>query len=352
MVSEKECQHMSAMQLVTDEIGWRSHLAADDRINLQFNTDEPEAVLAILAKQRTKRRATVEDWQRLFWTDAYIMLKNRESQLGVGFSDEDFRRFVLSPELVQQAAELENTLDDWKKIDLAPVALRALDYLPAQARIRARVWFVIKPKTNSFVYDSGTGANVFLYLDTRMTRRQLESTVAHELHHIGLFGISSNKVRYEDLPANVRMAANWMDAFGEGLAMLAAAGGPDIHPLADSGSDDRARWDQDMGNFDRDLKSLDKFFVDIIDHRLVGDDITKGGYGFFCVRGPWYTVGWEMAVVVQKQYGKATLIECMMDPRWLLVRYNDAIREVNSRSQVQRALWSQNLMSAIAPSTP
>src|ERR1039458_5651796 len=203
---------MSAMQPLTDEIGRRSQLAAEDRVDLQFNGDEAEAVLAILAKQQTKKRATGEYWQRLFCTDAYMMLKDRESQLGVGFSDEDFRRFVLSPELVQRATELQRTLEDWKKIDLASVALRVLDYIPAEARIRARVFLVIKPKINSFVYDSATGATVFLYLDSRMTTRQLESTIAHELHHIGLFDIRSNKVSDEDLPTNVRMAANWMDA--------------------------------------------------------------------------------------------------------------------------------------------
>jgi len=40
--------------------------------------------------------------------------------------------------------------------------------------------------------------------------------------------------------------ASWIGAFGEGFAMLAAAGGPAIHPHAVSSPEERARWDKDV----------------------------------------------------------------------------------------------------------
>jgi hypothetical protein len=49
---------------------------------------------------------------------------------------------------------------------------------------------------------------------------------------------------------------NWIGGFGEGFAMLAAAGGPDVHPHAVSASDERARWDKDVANFNDDLKNV------------------------------------------------------------------------------------------------
>jgi hypothetical protein len=54
-------------------------------------------------------------------------------------------------------------------------------------------------------------------------------------------------------------------AFGEGFAVLAAAGGPDVHPHAVSSPDERARWDKDMLNFNEDLKKVETFF-----HKHIG----------------------------------------------------------------------------------
>jgi hypothetical protein len=53
-----------------------------------------------------------------------------------------------------------------------------------------------------------------------------------------------------------------------------------------------------------------------------------------------------MAVIVEKRYGRATLIDCMRDRRLLLMRYNAAAQEMNqhqpSTSQ-QSALGAQAL---------
>ena len=56
--------------------------------------------------------------------------------------------------------------------------------------------------------------------------------MAHESHHIG-FAEAGRRydAQIASLPEDARKAAAWMGAFGEGLAVLAAAGGPDVHPM-------------------------------------------------------------------------------------------------------------------------
>jgi hypothetical protein len=70
------------------------------------------------------------------------------------FNDDDFKKFVLSPELAAKGTALRHTLAAWRRTDLVASAQRVLAYLPEQAYIRAKVFPVIKPKTNSFVFDT------------------------------------------------------------------------------------------------------------------------------------------------------------------------------------------------------
>lgn len=319
------------------------------RIQLEFKTDEAEAVLAIVDKQASLLPISDADWQRLFATEPYIRLKKREASIKREFTDEDFKKFVLSPELAKQAPELRRTLEEWKKADLAAAARRVLPYLPPEARIRAKVFPVVKPNTNSFVFETGTDPAIFLYLDSTVTQPQFENTVAHEMHHIGFASISAETdASLKDLPANVKTAVQWMGAFGEGFAMLAAAGSPDIHPHASSKPEDRARWDRDMANYNRDLETLDQFFHDVISQKLkTEDEINQTAFSFFGRQGPWYTVGYKMAVTIEKQFGRATLIECMVDLRELIPTYNRAASAQNKKGAEQLALWSPELLKAV-----
>src|SRR5439155_26170541 len=140
-----------------------------------------------------------------------------------------------------------------------------------------------------------------LWLDPTLSRENFENTVAHELHHIGFASLPARKA--ED-GARVHTVLEWMSAFGEGFAMLAAAGGADVHPHEHSPAADRERWDKDLARFDADLTKVEGFFRDVLDGKLASEeDVRKAGMAFFGVQGPWYTVGWKMAAVVEKRYG-------------------------------------------------
>jgi hypothetical protein len=304
--------------------------------------------LAILEARAAGRDATSEQWSRLFTTEGYLRLKARETKVVGAFSDSSFTAFVRSDTVARRSGELRGALAEWTSADLSAAAERALAYLPADATIRATVYVVIKPGRNSFVWDLSSAPAIFLYLNPRITRAQFENTVAHELHHVGFSSVGARTDSLlAGLPDSVRAAAQWLGAFGEGFAMLAAAGGPDVHPHAASTPEDRARWDRDMANANRDLGTLERFFIDVMTRRLATPDTIEAVAGtFFGIQGPWYTVGWKMAVVVERRFGRDMLIEAMVNPPLLLAQYNRAAREYNRTHADTLALWSPELLRA------
>jgi hypothetical protein len=323
------------------------------QVNVHLVTDEPEAVLAILAKKKANEAITEADWQRVFQSEGYVRLKKRETSMKRSFEDADFKSFVLSDQLVQRAPALAETLDRWRRVDVTNSARLALAYLPRQAQIRAKIYPVIKPRENSFVFEVNTDPAIFLYLDPAVSSKKFENTLAHELHHIG-YGSTcpakNTEAEIDALAPPVKTALTWIGAFGEGLAMLAAAGGPDVHPHAVSDAEERARWDKDLKNFNADLRSVDKFLQDVLDGKLSEAETQKTGFSFFGIQGPWYTVGWKMSVLIEKTYGRAKLIECFCDQRKLLSTYNQAAARHNRRSREPLALWSDSIINRLSKS--
>lgn len=338
------------MLVVAGVLASASAQPSNPRVELTLNVEESDAVLALIARKQSGRAIEDRDWERLFATEPYVRLKRREADMQRTFSDDAFKRFVLSDELSARAPELERTLRAWQTADLQAAAARALAYLPAGARIRAKVFPVIKPQSNSFVYELRTDPAIFLYLDPGLDAAQFENTVAHELHHVGYSSVDAAfDASVAGLPAQARAAAEWMGAFGEGFAMLAAAGGPDVHPHAASPQDDRERWDRDLARLGEHMHALEAFFLDVIAGKITDGRIQQAGMAFFGVQGPWYTVGWKMAAIIEQRFGRAALIECMQDPRKLLATYNRAASELARAGGERLPQWSPELLRAVDP---
>ena len=322
--------------------------AVPPSVKVRLVTDEAEAVLAILSKRKAGQPIDDADWQRVFESEGYVRLKKRELSFKRSFEDADFKTFVLSEQLTQRAEALEQTLQRWKGVDITQAANLALAYLPKDARIQAKIYPVIKPRENSFVFEVKTDPAIFLYLDPAVSGPKFQNTLAHEFHHIG-YGTScpspSTAAEIEKLPTNVQKAITWIGGFGEGFAMLAAAGGPDVHPHAVSNIEERTRWDKDVANFNDDLKKVERFLLDILEGKLTDEQIQQTGFSFFGIQGPWYTVGWKMAVVIEKTYGRAKLIEVFCDHRKLLSTYNEAATRLNQKSDKPLALWSSAVVN-------
>lgn len=322
--------------------GWQA------RLDVRLVTDEPEAVLAILAKKKSNQPITEDDWSRIFNSEGYTRLKKRELSMERPFEDTEFRKFVLSDELAQRAAALEETLAKWKQADVTRSGELALAYLPAAARIRAKIYPVIKPRDNSFVFDVKTDPAIFLYIDPAVNQKKFENTLAHELHHIG-YGSGcptpETSAAIAKLSPNAQAALRWIGGFGEGFAMLAAAGGAPVHPHDVSQPAERARWDADMKNFNADLKKVESFFTGVLEGKITGAEINKQGFAFFGVQGPWYTVGWRMSSLIEETFGKQKLIDVMCDQRLLLATYNEAATSYNRKAKEPLALWSESVIT-------
>jgi hypothetical protein len=335
-------------------------IAAGDRVQLTLDTSEADQVLAVLALRSQGKPVPDSEWQKLFATAPYQRLKQREKAIGESFhdptrafTDDDFKRFVLSDDLLPSAAALSGTLDRWKKADLRLDAVRVLAYLPADATLRAKVYPVIKPVTNSFVWDLSSDPTIFLYLDPEVSREKFENNVAHELHHIGLGSVGPvYDKKIAALPEPAHTAAGWMGSFGEGMAMLAAAGGPDVDPHAASSPQEHARWEHDMGEFNDDLQTVNRFFLDILNAKFASSDAMEEKAGsFFGIQGSWYTVGYKMSVMVEKRFGRPVLIGTMLDPRCLLVLYNRSAAEQNAAGKPPLPLWSEDILSGVHAGT-
>ena len=328
----------------------------DQRVQLKLDSSEADQVLVILDVRAGGKPIAEEQWQKLFATEPYQRLKVREAAIAKRFNapenvlkDEDFKKFVLSDDLLKRSTELGTTLARWKKIDMQQTGLRVLEYLPASAVIRATIYPVIKANINSFVWETSTNPAIFLYLDPDVSAPKFENTVAHELHHIGLASsLADYEKRIEALPERPRAVAEALEAFGEGFAMLAASGGPDVDPHAASSAQEHARWDHDMANFDRDLQAVNTFFVDVLNGKFASHDaIEEKASSFYGVQGPWYTVGYKMAVMVEKRFGREELIKTMLDPRRLLVLYNQSAVEQNAAGKEQLPLWSDEVLKQV-----
>lgn len=322
---------------------------------LKLDPSQAEIVLEIVEKKLAGREIDAADWERLLACNPYRRLIEREKAMAALFNaperaltDEKFRAFILEGSLEKHAAALRRTLQEWRRAKLQDIAETVQSFLPAGTRIQAAVYPVIKPAGNSFVWEAETNPAIFLYLDPAVGRMQFANTVAHELHHIGLASIEERQQkRVAGKSEAYRAAFRWLGAFGEGLAMLAAAGGADEHPHKHSPAADRARWDRDMARCNDDMKKVEEFFLSVLNGRLSGEEkVNEAGYAFFGIQGPWYTIGYRMAALVEVRAGRQALLQCMEDPRQLLAEYNRLAQAENEKG-AGLALWSGALLGAI-----
>jgi hypothetical protein len=319
-------------------------------VNVQVITDQADAVLWILEKKESGQAITEEDWQKVFTSEGYVRLKKRELSLQRPFEEADFKTFVSSEHLLSRRQSLAETLAKWEQTNVNRIAERPLKYLPKNARLRAKIYPVIKPRENSFVFEIKEDPAIFLYLDPTKSKEIFENEFAHELHHIGYASTcptADSEAKISKFPKKIQSVFGWISAFGEGFAMLAAVGSADIHPHAVSLPKDRERWDKDVANFSYDLQTLEKFFLDVDDGKFSEEDERQTAFSFFGIQGPWYTVGWQMAVVIEKTYGRKKLVKCMCDRQLLLQTYNQAVEKYNRKHKKSLGKWSEEFLQRL-----
>lgn len=317
-------------------------------LRLRLDTGEAEAALAILD---ARAGGAVPDslWTRLEATEGFTRLVAREQSLRRTLSLDDMRAYLGNDSIVARRQQFRRTLEAWRQLPVADAGARALAYLPAGTTLDATIYLLVKPRTNSFVFDVRGRPAIMLYLDPDVAAPAFANTVAHELHHIGLG--AACRVAPDTLFADTTQAAaaarEWLSAFGEGLAMLAAAGGPTVHPHQTSPAADRERWDRDMADAPDQMREVERFFLGVLDGKITGDSVTVAGMEFFGVQGPWYTVGYRMWSTVERRFGRARVVADACQPARLLLDYNQAVAGTPSAPHWS-ADFSQRLAALLA----
>lgn len=332
----------------------RAGAAADPHLPLDIRiaTDEADAALAILAELGKGRAPAERDWARLFASEGWRRLRERETSMGRPFDEAGMRAFLTADSTRARAASLAATLADWKRVQVLAAARRAFLYLPEGTPIRATVHLVIKPRANSFVFDLTGDPAIFLAVDPEVPPARLANTIAHELHHIGLGRACADAGDSTEAPAR-REVRRWAGAFGEGVAVLAASGGALVHPDLTWSRADQTEWKRDMRDARHAMTRLERFFVSLDEGTLADpDSIRATAMEFFGNRGPWYTVGYQMANAVERAFGRERLVATLCDMRELVVAYQAAVPLVAARYGAELPRWSDGMIAAMRRSPP
>ena len=320
------------------------------QVQVALDIDEARAAVALIEALAAGRTPDEAAWQKLFASRGYRRLKEREAAMKRDFTDAEFRTFLSAPETVARAVPLREALDRWRTDPSGGAADRALAYLPPGTTLRATIFPMVKPKPNEFVFDLSGDPAIFLVLNPAVRPEKAANTLAHELHHIGM----GAACRAKPQGAEPRRASliGWLSAYGEGLAMLAAAGGPAIHPHAVSEAAERAEWDHNTTKFAAELAEQDAWFRSVL-AGTAGDEaaIAAKMRGYFGTQGPWYTVGWRMAQTIEINLGRARAIDAFCRPATLLATYNEAAALQEKRGGIRLPRWNAALAATLAGPT-
>lgn len=303
-----------------------SPASAAARKGLRLVDDEAKAVLAILARRARAQPVEPARWSALFATEGFRRLSERQHAFRDPFPPETFKAFVESPALLDQRQALAQALRRFHAAGLQACGRRALAYLPPGSVLDAAVYPVVKPQSNSFAYDLEHQAALFLSLHTDYSTARFAATLAHELFHVGFAQNcppAAIRPQIEALPAQRKLLFDWMvGGFGEGLAVLAAAGGPDVDPASVAPANAAPEWAEASKTFASRMDQLTGFFRRLLSGELDAETSDEPGSALLGVQGPWYTVGWRVAVTIEKGLGRPALVDCIADMRKLLPAYN------------------------------
>jgi hypothetical protein len=312
---------------------------------LRVVADEADAAVAVILANDSSALARAS--RQLRESEGLWALHAREASMHRELADSSIISFLRSDSMAARAHTVRATLAGWRDANITGAVGRAAAYLPPGTPMRATLYFEIKPRLNSFVFSTDSGPSLFVAIDSTISAAGFENVLAHELHHIG--SAAACATRDATQPEPLKTAVTWMTAFGEGWAVLAAAGGPDVYPQATQDSASRATWDNAYAHVARDMGRLDQFFRDVLQRRLTApDSITSTAMSFFGpVQGPWYTVGYLMVRTIEKTDGRTRLLATLCDPAQLLLTYQ-RIAQRHTAGSPPLPLWSDTVIARLA----
>jgi hypothetical protein len=104
-----------------------------------------------------------------------------------------------------------------------------------------------------------------------------------------------------------------------------------------------------MTDFTKNQQELDRFFRAILEGKLTPEQVNKQAFTYFGEQGPWYTVGWKMAVTIERGYGRKRLVEIMCNTAALPSTYNAAAKQLSAPGGESLPHWSEEIIHALEP---
>jgi hypothetical protein len=324
------------------------------RLELSLEPDQARATLEILGLRAAGDSVPDSLWARLRSTEGYRRFMARErgmdERFGLdrGIDDASFREWALSDGALVGLEARWAALRAWERVDLDRAGSRALAYLPEQARLRGSIYPIVREQTNSFVWDTETDhPAIFMYVEPGKSAAELEHILAHELHHIGSTAACGPSPR-AGVSVPAAEAIRWISAFSEGIAVLAAAGGPDGETHPHDPPEVREPWAARLDSLQPDIAELEAFLTAILDAGIPEDQIGPRGMSFInrpgSPQGPFYSVGWHMAAAVERERGRAAIITAVCDPVRLLLDYQDI-----AAARPGLPAWSADFIDRLRP---
>jgi hypothetical protein len=131
--------------------------------------------------------------------------------------------------------------------------------------------------------------------------------------------------------------------------MLAAAGGPDADPQVETNARQRALWEGNIAHIGAAFDSVGALITDVLDGLVTSaDSVAAHASALYGIQGPWYTVGWFMAVTIEREFSRDRLIRDLCDPRRIMRTYNEAAATHNrARPADPRPLWPVRVISEL-----
>ena len=266
-----------------------------------------------------------------------------------GIDKFEFKDFVMNKIASDRYISYKKSLEKLKSMNLDDIINRTRDYLPDNTRLDTDIVPVIKPQKNSFIHRINDKLILFLYLEPDISKEKLENKLIHELHHIGLDYVYQNS-DYSCLSKPAQKVIEWTNAFGEGFAMLAAAKGLENHPNKFD-EDLKIKWDKNMENFNKDFLKIQNFLLAILEGHFA-DDQKLYNRGFQLMtnndgQGSWYTVGYQIAVIIEREAGREVLIECMKDLTKIYFQYNNLVEIYNKKRNEDLPKWNDKILTSL-----
>jgi hypothetical protein len=316
-----------------------------DAQNLQVRIDlsEAEAMLSAANALRDNGPIAAAQLESVLQTPAGKHLTKTQA-----LTAENIQRYVTSAEFSAQTSAFQSSLREWHTASRQQIEHRLGEYLPPEGQLSLTVVVVLAPGFTDAEFDTISNApRVLVPLLPYMPHMRVETYADEQVYLLAsAITTKSLQLHYDQMTDSVRLAVEYITEFRRGIALLAGAGGPGLHICSTCPRAERQQWDNDLVAFSTDLQALDKLLLaTALTADIEGQRSQLDSVGVV----PWQVVGYRMADIIERHYGRKVVPNLLRNPRMLLELYNLAAADDNASGTFDEPLplWSPELMQLL-----